>query len=107
MRERYVIGVDFGTLSGRAVLINVQDGTEITSSIYNYQNGVMDETLPNGKRLAPDFALQDPADYLTTFTTTIPAVIKDSGIDPEQVIGIGVDFTACTILPTTKDGTPL
>ena len=63
--------------------------------------------MPDGTRLAPDFALQDPQDYLDVFTITIPAVLKESGIKPEQVIGVGVDFTACTMLPTTKDGVPL
>ena len=107
MNERYVIGVDFGTLSGRAVLVRVSDGAEIASSIYEYSRGVMDEELPDGTPLPPDFALQDPQDYLTTFSETIPAVVRESRIDPNDVIGIGVDFTACTMLPTKADGTPL
>lgn len=107
MNERYAIGVDFGTLSGRAVLVRVSDGAEISSSIYEYSRKVMDETLPDGTSLPPDFALQDPQDYLTTFYETIPAVIRQSQINPDNVIGIGVDFTACTMLPTKADGTPL
>jgi L-ribulokinase len=107
---KYVIGVDFGTESGRAVLVNVADGKEIATSIYLYSNGVIDERLPISNkeiRLEPDWALQDPEDYIRTFQNTIPEVLQQSGIDPEDVIGIGIDFTACTMLPVKADGTPL
>jgi L-ribulokinase len=104
----YTIGVDFGTESGRAVLVDVSNGQEIAMAVYKYANGVIDETLPDGgPKLPPDFALQDPSDYLRTFETTIPAVLKDAGVASEQVIGIGIDFTACTILPTYADGRAL
>ncbi len=109
-QHKYSIGVDFGTGSGRAVLVDVADGHEIATSVYSYQNGVIDERLPiPGKEvvLEPDWALQDPEDYLRTFQTTIPAVLKESGVDPADVIGVGIDFTACTMLPVRKDGTPL
>jgi L-ribulokinase len=67
----------------------------------------MDERLPDGTSLGPDWALQHPADYLAVFERTVPGVLKKAGVSPEQVIGIGVDFTACTVLPVKKDGTPL
>jgi L-ribulokinase len=107
---KYAIGVDFGTESGRAVLVDVSNGNELASAVYPYQNGVIDEKLPiSGKtiRLDPDWALQDPEDYLRTFQKTIPAVIKQAGISAEDVIGIGIDFTACTMMPVKADGTPL
>ncbi len=106
----YVVGVDFGTESGRAVVIDVADGQELGSSIYPYSNGVIDETLPapdDDVRLAPEWALQDPDDYLRTFQQAVPAAIAEAGIDPGDVIGVGTDFTACTVLPTKADGTPL
>jgi L-ribulokinase len=106
--KKYSIGVDFGTESGRAVLVDISDGAEIATAVHKYANGVIDEKLPEiGQRLEPDWALQDPNDYIEVFKTTIPAVLQQSGVDPADVIGIGVDFTACTILPTLKDGTPL
>ncbi|MGB4595347.1 MAG: ribulokinase [Anaerolineaceae bacterium] len=106
--EKYVIGVDFGTESGRAVLVNAADGREIATAVYPYSNGVIDEHLPESNlRLEPDWALQDPQDYLRTFQNTIPAVLRQSGIDPKDVIGVGIDFTACTMLPAKNDGTPL
>ncbi len=106
--EKFVIGVDFGTESGRALLVNVKDGQEIASAVHRYSNGVIDETLPDSDiKLEPDWALQDPGDYLETLRTVIPAVLKASGTAPETVIGLGIDFTACTMMPTKKDGTPL
>ncbi len=108
--SKYSVGVDFGTESGRAVLVDVSDGREVATSVYPYQNGVIDETLPIPDEevpLPPDWALQDPEDYVRTFQHTIPEVLRQSRIDPADVIGVGIDFTACTMLPTTKDGTPL
>ncbi len=109
MRQRkYAIGVDFGTESGRAVLVEVATGKEVSTAVYPYQNGVIDEVLPGTKiRLEPDWALQDPEEYIRTFKRAIPTVLKQSGVDPADVIGIGIDFTACTMLPVKADGTPL
>ncbi|BCY19565.1 ribulokinase (plasmid) [Leptolinea sp. HRD-7] len=105
---RYTIGVDFGSESGRAVLVDVSNGKEIATSVYPYSNSVIDEKLPeSGIKLELDWALQDPDDYLRTFQNTIPDVLKQSGVKPEDVIGMGIDFTACTMLPVKKDGTPL
>ena len=107
-KPKYAIGVDFGTESGRAVIVDVADGRELATAVHPYGNGVIDERLPNsGIVLEPDWALQDPADYIEVFRNTIPAVLAESGVDPEDVIGIGIDFTACTMLPTLADGTPL
>ncbi|HEX9369389.1 MAG TPA: ribulokinase [Roseiflexaceae bacterium] len=104
----YVIGVDFGTESGRALLVDVADGREIAAAVHIYANGVIDEHLPGGGiRLEPDWALQDPNDYLEVLKQTIPAVLEQGDVDPEDVIGLGIDFTSCTMLPTTADGTPL
>ncbi|OGO26732.1 MAG: ribulokinase [Chloroflexi bacterium RBG_16_52_11] len=106
--RKYTIGVDFGTESGRAVLVDVSNGEEVATAVYPYSNGVIDEKLPGTDiRLEPDWALQDPEDYIRTFQNTIPAVLKESEIDPADVIGIGIDFTACTMLPIKADGTPL
>ena len=108
--SRYTIGVDFGTESGRAVLVDVADGRQVATAVYPYSNGVIDERLPlpdRDVRLAPDWALQDPEDYLRVFQQTVPAVLRGSGVDAADVIGLGVDFTACTMLPTKADGTPL
>jgi len=103
---KYAIGIDFGTLSGRAVLVDVSNGKEITDSTFEYTNAVMDEKLPSGVKLGHDWALQDPMDYLRVLEITIPAVLSSANVAAEEVIGIGIDFTACTMLPTTADGTP-
>lgn len=109
MSERkYAVGVDFGTESGRAVLVDVADGREIATHVHTYANGVIDEKLPDsGIALEPDWALQDPNDYIEVYKRAIPTVLEESGVDPEDVIGVGIDFTACTMMPTQADGTPL
>ncbi|MCA9902728.1 MAG: ribulokinase [Anaerolineae bacterium] len=104
----YTIGIDFGTLSGRAVLIDTRDGREIASAVYDYPHGVIDDVLPgSGRKLPPDWALQDPQDYLDTLVNTIPAAVRKSGVDPKDIVGIGIDFTASSPLPVKSDGTPL
>jgi L-ribulokinase len=106
--SKYTIGVDFGTESGRALLVDVADGREIATFVHRYANGVIDETLPGtGQKLDPEWALQDPQDYIEVYKIAIPAVLKESGVNPADVIGIGIDFTACTMMPVKKDGTPL
>lgn len=113
--DRYVIGVDYGTLSGRAVVVRVSDGAELGSATLDYPHAVMDTTLSAGPAadagtpiaLAPDWALQVPADYVAVLKSAVPAAVADAGIDPAHVIGIGTDFTACTMIPTLADGTPL
>lgn len=106
--DRYVIGVDFGTLSGRAVVVRVADGAEVGSAVHPYPHGVIDRDLPaTGRPLPPDWALQDPADYLDVLRVAVPRAVADAGITAGDVIGIGTDVTACTVLPVLSDGTPL
>jgi L-ribulokinase len=103
-----VVGVDFGTLSGRALVVRVSDGAELGTAVHQYPHGVMDSELAaTGERLPPDWALQDPEDYRDVLREAVPAALARAGTDPAQVIGIGTDFTACTVLPATADGTPL
>ena len=105
---KYAIGVDFGTESGRALLVDVADGSELATAVHPYGNGVIDRALPESRvPLAPDWALQDPDDYIAVLKSTVPAVVREAGVDPKDVIGVGIDFTACTMLPTLADGTPL
>jgi L-ribulokinase len=105
---KYAIGIDYGTESARAILVNLSNGTEIAEAVYPYADGVIDEKLPGTAiRLEPDWALQNPADYVQSVKVTVPKVLAASGVRPADVIGIGIDFTACTMLPTKADGTPL
>jgi L-ribulokinase len=108
MDEGCVVGVDFGTLSGRALVVRVRDGAELGTAVHEYASGVIDAALPaTGRALPPDWALQDPDDYREVLRRAVPAAVAAAGIDPAHVIGIGIDFTACTVLPTLADGTPL
>jgi L-ribulokinase len=108
MGNKYTIGVDYGTQSGRAVLVNLANGQEVADHVTPYRHHVIDEFLPgSGKRLEHDWALQHPGDYLEVLQVSVPAVIQQSGIDPADVIGVGIDFTACTMLPVDELGEPL
>jgi L-ribulokinase len=106
--DQYTVGVDFGTLSGRAVVVRVSDGAEMGSAVHEYAHGVLDVALPAGTvPLPPDWALQVPKDYVDVLAHAVPEAVRLAGIVPGQVIGIGTDFTACTVLPVLADGTPL
>ncbi len=105
---KYVIGIDYGTLSARAILVDVSNGSIKAMSAKDYPHGVMDKYLPNGKtRLEADWALQYPPDYMECTEKILSDVLKDSGVDASDIVGVGTDFTECTMLPTLKDGTPL
>lgn len=103
-----VVGVDFGTLSGRAVVVRVADGAELGGAVHDYGDAVIERVLPGtGEPLPPDWALQNPADWRAVLRTAVPAAVAEAGVDPAQIIGIGTDFTSCTVLPVRSDGTPL
>ncbi|MCK6576487.1 MAG: ribulokinase [Anaerolineae bacterium] len=104
----YTLGIDFGTLSGRAVLVDTRDGREVATAVFDYPHGVIDDVLPaTGRRLPPEWALQHPQDYLDVFIQTVPAALAQSGVDPAEVVGIAIDFTASSPMPAKADGTPL
>ncbi|MDP9750428.1 ribulokinase [Thermoanaerobacter pentosaceus] len=104
---KYSIGIDYGTESARALLLNLETGEQVATSVMNYPHGVMDEELPDGTKLPQNWALQHPDDYIEVLKKIVPDVINQAGIDKADVIGLGIDFTACTMLPIKKDGTPL
>lgn len=95
----YVVGVDFGTLSARALVVDARDGRELGTAVFTYPHGVMTP--------APQWALQDPADYLAALRTAVPEALAAAGVEPRAVVGIATDFTASSPLPTSADGTPL
>ncbi len=109
----YALGVDFGTESGRALLLDLRSGAEVAVSEVAYAHGVIDRELPLGAgrsedgELPPDWALQHSDDWLAVLDTAIPAVLEQVPHARERVVGLGVDFTSCTVLPVTADGLPL
>ncbi len=104
----YTIGVDFGTLSGRAVLVDTKDGREVADAVLDYPHAVMDTVLCDTEVSLPaDFALQHPADYVRVLETVIPEVLEKGGARKEEVVGICIDFTTCTMLPVKRDLSPL
>lgn len=103
----YVIGIDYGTLSGRSVLVDTADGHVAAVSAFDYPHGVLDRKLPDGTPLPADYALQHPQDYLDVVYNTIPRLLEMSGVSRDDIAGIGLDATACTALPLDKQGRPL
>lgn len=107
-KKKYTIGIDYGTETARAVMVDVSNGKLAASSVYKYTHGVITDKLPNSDvELDPDFALQHPKDYINALKRTVPKLLRESQVDAEQIIGVGTAFTGSTILPTTNDGKPL
>jgi len=108
MNRKFAIGIDYGTQSGRAVLVDLSNGHEIADHVTPYPHGVIDEKLPgSGRALERDWALQHPDDYLEVLRRSVPEVLRQSGVSPSDVVGLGIDFTACTMLPVDEEGVPL
>jgi L-ribulokinase len=104
----YVVGADFGTLSARAVVVDADDGAELGSAVHEFEHGVMERTLAaTGAELPPQWALQDPADYVEALKAAVPAALRAAGVAPDEVVGIATDFTASSPMPVLADGTPL
>ncbi len=107
--KKYTLGLDFGTLSARAVLVDTASGEALEhESVFSYPHGVMTELC--GRALPKNYALQHPDDYeeaLVFLLCDMVVAAKKNGISPESIVGIGVDFTTCTVLPTDKQGVPL
>ncbi len=104
----YAIGVDFGTESARALVLDLRSGEELAVSVVRYPSAVLDSTLPGtGETLPPDWALQDPDDWVHAIESGAAAVVAETGISGDEVAGVGIDFTSCTVLPVTADGVPL
>lgn len=106
--ETFVIGLDFGTLSARAVMVDTADGEVKAVSIVGYQDAVIEDFLPGTDiRLPENFALQNPQDYSDALESLLKDVLHKSGAAPGQVVGIGVDFTCCTMIPVDENYMPL
>lgn len=103
----YVIGIDYGSLSGRSVLVATENGRVAATATLDYPHRVLDRALPDGTPLPADYALQVPQDYLEVLYNTVPKLLEASGVDAGDIVGIGVDATACTVLPVDKAGQPL
>ena len=104
---KYAIGIDYGTLSARALVCEIGTGREAGEAVYEYRHAVMDEQLPDGTELKPDWALEHPDDYLEALYTCVPQAVKNAGVQKEDIIGIGIDFTACTLMAVDENGDPM
>lgn len=103
----YVIGIDFGTLSARAVLVDTKNGAELACEEFQYPHAVIDQMLPDGTPVPRNAAFQHPKDYTDALTAVISGVLKSAAVPVGDVVGLGIDFTACTVLPLDAQGQPL
>lgn len=105
MSKKYTIGIDYGTQSGRAIVVDVETGQTLGEAVTPYPDFVIDEKLPRTDiKLEYDWALENPDDYLYVLQTAVPNAVKESGVNVDDIVGIGVDFTACTMMPVSKEG---
>lgn len=102
---KYSLGIDFGSLSARAIIVDVENGKQLATASCPYAHGVLEEL--DGKPLGEGWALQNPADYRQSMIACVKEAVAESGVAAEDIIGIGVDFTACSVLPIKQDGTPI
>ena len=109
MRETVcTIGVDFGTESGRVLVLELDSGEELAVHVVPYAHGVIDRRLlGTDEPLPDDWALQHPGDWTDVIEQGVPAALAQAGVSPKRVAGLGVDFTSCTVLPADADGVPL
>ncbi len=106
--QSLAIGVDFGTESGRTVLLDLGNGQELATAVVPYPHGVIDHELPHTEQpLPPDWALQDPDDWVLVLEDGIAYLLAETGVEADRVVGLGIDVTSCTVLPVDSSGTPL
>src|SRR4051812_17451454 len=105
---KYSLGFDYGTESVRVLVVDIRDGRIAGQAVSAYAHGVIDDALPtSGDKLPPDYALQHPQDWLDSLAAACREAMRQAKVDAKDVVGIGVDFTSCTMLPCRRDGTPL
>ncbi|MBT6716878.1 MAG: ribulokinase [Nitrospina sp.] len=107
-QRKYALGLDFGTKSVRCLAVDIVSGEEKTATVSNYSDGVITRNLPGTSvTLGSDWALQNPADWLSGLREVIPRLLQKGEITAEEIVGLGISFTSCTVMPTTEDGAPL
>ncbi len=105
--KKYVIGIDYGTLSARALLLDLTNGEETAVYEYVYRRPLLTAEDFDGTAPEASAALQDPQDYLDALRVTIRGVLKESGVNAADIVGIGIDVTSSTVLPVDINGEPL
>lgn len=108
MSAKYTIGLDYGTNSVRALIVNAANGREVASAVWNYEHGTKGVILGRD----PNLARQHPADYVKGAEVTIKQALAEAkkavkGFTPDQVVGLGVDTTGSTPIPVDRAGRPL
>ncbi len=105
--RKYVMGIDFGTLSVRAAVVDALSGAVCGTAVCSYEHGVMDSTLPDGTPLLRGSALEHPSDYINAMKEVVARSLERAGCKPEDISGVGVDFTSCTLLALDAAAMPM
>lgn len=105
--KKYTIGIDYGSLSARGVLVNTSDGAILSEVTYSYPHGAMSDKLPDGTALADEWVVQHPGDFLEALHFAVPQLLRQTGVDKRDVAAIGVDFTASTVVALDGSFSPL
>lgn len=100
----YALGVDYGTQSVRALIVDTATGAEVATASWNYATGENGVWIDPSE---PHLARQNPQDYIDGFHAAVSAALGESGIDASQIVGIGIDTTGSTPLPVDENGWPL
>lgn len=104
---KYTLGLDYGSLSCRGILADIRDGRIVAEAEFSYPHGILTDALPDGTPLRGSWCLQHPADYLAALDHIIPKLLEESCVSATQIIGMGVDFTASTVIPLDSHFLPL
>ncbi|WP_147534332.1 ribulokinase [Bacillus marasmi] len=106
--NKYSIGIDYGSESGRVLIVDIATGEIKGMHVIPYRHGVITETIPNSSIMIPKgSALQHPNDYIEVLEQGIPVAMSKAGIKPEQIIGLGIDVTSSTLIPVDETLKPL
>lgn len=106
-KNRYTIGLDYGSLSCRGVIVNVENGRILAERAMEYPHGVMEALPAGGAPLGEGWYLQDPEDFTRVLAGIVPGLLEESQVPPREIVGIGVDFTASTVIPVDRNFHPL
>lgn len=98
---KYLLGIDFGTLSARAAVVCADTGKIAGQGVSEYKHGIITENLPEY------YALEDPRDILDALEVSVKTAVIDSGISPDQIVGIGLDATSYSMVSCDVDGNPM
>ena len=105
--SKYSIGIDLGTKSIRAVLVDIDNGREISNSVSDYKHGILDSSYFKNEGIKDESAFQDPLDYKESLFECLKKLLLNTDINKKDIVGIGIDSSCSTFFPIDKKFNPL